>query len=809
MQDYEKLGVFYLGKAYDSNEKKLTDNLILYDSKDLTTHAVCVGMTGSGKTGLCISLLEEASVDNIPTIIIDPKGDMTNLLLSFPDLKPDDFLPWINKSDAETKGMSPQDYAAKQSELWKSGLEKWGQSGERIKRWKESANFAIYTPGSNAGLPISILKSFDAPSKELLEDSDLFSERISATVTGLLGLLGITADPLRSREHILLSNILKYYWEQGQNLNLEKLIQSVQSPPITKIGAFDVESFYPSKDRFDLAISLNNLLSAPGFQSWFEGEALDIDNLLFTPKGKPGVSIFYIAHLSDPERMFFVSMLLNQIISWMRKQSGTTSLRALLYFDEIFGYFPPTANPPSKKPMMTLLKQARAFGLGVVVATQNPVDLDYKALSNIGTWFIGRLQTERDRDRLLDGLEGATAEGGKAFNRKEISNIISNLDKRVFYLHNVHENKPEVFQTRWAMSYLAGPLSRTQVKELMQNYHPEESVAIKSSPTLMKPDLELSSIPPALPPDIKPLYIPVRGSDEPDSKLVYKPFLFGHADVHFSDLKKGIELEDSLRLLTQVTADIIPVNWEDASVIDLDTSDLSKAAESNGGFEVLPSSASDKKNYKEWEDKFKDHIFRNHKLELLKSPSLKETSKPLESERDFRIRIGQVSREQRDEWMIKLREKYSKQTASLESKIRTAEEKISREESQAQQQKLQTAINIGSTLLGAFLGRKTVSTSTVGRAGASMRSASRAMKESQDVKRAAENLEILKQQLADLEIKFQEEVDAYSEKLDISNEVFETVSMRPKKTDISVKLVNFVWAPYWKYDDNTSIPAWE
>jgi DNA helicase HerA-like ATPase len=392
MEDFEKLGVFYLGRPYDMNSKAPKDGLLLYNSKDLLTHAVCIGMTGSGKTGLCVCLLEEAVLDNIPAIVIDPKGDIADLLLTFPELKAEDFAPWINEEDALKKGLSSQEYAAQQAEIWTKGLTSWGQDGKRIKRMRDIADFVIYTPGSKAGIPISILKSFSSPPPQIIEDEELLQERVNSTSTSLLGLLGIEADPLRSREHILLSNILMNAWNKNEDLNLSRLIQQIQTPPMAQIGVLSIESFYPSRERFELAMQLNNLIAAPGFQLWMEGEALDIDLLLHDPGGKPKVSIFYVAHLNDAERMFFISLLLNQIVSWMRTQTGTTSLRALVYMDEVFGYLPPIANPSSKKPLLTLLKQARAFGVGLVLATQNPVDLDYKGLSNTGTWFIGRLR---------------------------------------------------------------------------------------------------------------------------------------------------------------------------------------------------------------------------------------------------------------------------------------------------------------------------------------------------------------------------------------------------------------------------------
>ncbi|MGB7158495.1 MAG: hypothetical protein WBD40_10550, partial [Tepidisphaeraceae bacterium] len=464
--DYEKLGMFYLGRSYDLAQRKPNEELVLYDSKDLVTHAVCVGMTGSGKTGLCIGLLEEAAIDGIPAILIDPKGDLANLALTFPELRPEDFQPWINEDDARRKGLTPADYAARQADAWRKGLESWGQSTDRIKKFRDAADVVIYTPGSSAGIPVSIMKSFAAPDASILEDGELLQERVRTTATSLLSLLGIDADPVQSREHILLSTLLNNAWQNGSDLDLAALIGQIQSPPIARIGVLDLDSFFPAKDRFALAMRLNNLLAAPGFENWMKGEALDISSILYTPAGKPKLAIFSIAHLADAERMFFVSLLLNQIVGWMRTQTGTTSLRAIVYMDEIFGYFPPVANPPSKPPLLTLLKQARAFGVGVVLATQNPVDLDYKGLANAGTWFIGRLQTERDKMRVLEGLEGAAASAASNFDRQRMEQTLAGLGNRVFLMNNVHEDGPEVFESRWVMSYLRGPLTRDQIRKL-------------------------------------------------------------------------------------------------------------------------------------------------------------------------------------------------------------------------------------------------------------------------------------------------------------------------------------------------------
>jgi hypothetical protein len=480
-EQFEKLGAFYLGRPYDPVEKAAQPGLILYDSKDLVTHAVCVGMTGSGKTGLCIDLLEEAALDGVPAIAIDPKGDLTNLMLTFPELRPEDFRPWINEDDARAKSLSPGDYAAQQAKLWRDGLAAWGEDGDRIRRLKDAADFAIYTPGSSAGIPISIVASFAAPAQGIRDDSELLRDRVTTTASSVLGLLGIAADPIQSREHILIANLLTKAWSAGEGLDLAALIAQIQKPPMARVGALDLESFYPEKERGQLAVKMNNLLASPGFNAWLEGVPLDVGHLLRTESGKPRVAIVSIAHLSEAERMFFVSLLLNQVLDWVRTQSGTTSLRAVLYMDEIFGYFPPVAEPPSKRPLLTLLKQSRAFGLGIVLATQNPVDLDYKGLANTGTWFLGRLQTERDKARVLEGLESASAAAHAELDMGEIDQLLSGLSQRVFLMHNVHEDAPVVFESRWAMSYLRGPLTRDQIKKLMDGKRPAASGVPRAS----------------------------------------------------------------------------------------------------------------------------------------------------------------------------------------------------------------------------------------------------------------------------------------------------------------------------------------
>ena len=819
MQDFEKLGAFYLGRPYDIDKKERKPGLLLYDSKDLVTHAVCVGMTGSGKTGLCIGLLEEAAIDGIPALVIDPKGDLSNLLLNFPKLKGQDFQPWVNEDDALKKGFSTEEYAQQEAETWKKGLRAWHQNGERVKRLRDAADFAIYTPGSTAGLPISILQSFSAPPASILDDTELLGERISTTATSLLSLVGIEADPLQSRDHILLSTILGHVWKQGQDLDLAQLIGHVQNPPVEKIGVLGVESFFPAKDRFTLAMRFNNLLGAPGFSTWLEGQPLDIDQLLYTPEGKPRIAIFSIAHLSDTERMFIVTLLLSQMVSWMRTQSGTTSLRALVYMDEVFGYFPPVKNPPSKAPLLTLLKQARAFGVGTVLATQNPVDLDYKGLGNAGTWFIGRLQTERDMARVLDGLEGAASEAGKAMNRKKMESILSSLGSRIFLMNNVHDDSPEIFETRWALSYLRGPLTRIQIKTLMDPYKRSLVVPqtkIKTSPSPSRPprasetQTKKTGAPrPVLPPEISQFFIPIRTSQPEDTTLIYEARLLASSSVHYVQAKTKLDVERDITTHVASTDNPIPVDWDDAQELEIDSEELEKRPERDSAYTPLSSAASSAKHYKKWEKDFKNWVYRNKTLELWKSSILKVVSKPNETERDFRIRLQQLAHEQRDEDIERLRRKYAPKMATLEERIRRAEQAVEREAEQAKQQKMQTAISFGATLLSAFLGRKTMSRSSMGRATTAIRGVGRAMKEAKDVARAGDTVEALRQRLVDLDAQFQEDKDQLTTQWEEGADDLESIIIRPKKTNISINFVTLAWMPYWQNSSGDMTPAWK
>jgi hypothetical protein len=850
---YEKLASFYLGKQYDVEQGAVGDGLLLYDAKDLCTHAVCVGMTGSGKTGLCVSLLEEAALDGVPAIVVDPKGDLANLLLTFPDLKPDDFLPWVDEGAAIRKGMSVEEFAAYTATMWREGLASWGQEPERITRLREAVDFGLYTPGSTAATPMSVVKSFAAPSAAVLEDGDAFRERIAASTASLMALMGIDGDPLTSREHILVSNLLAHHWKQGQSLDLPGMIRGLQDPPFAEIGVFEVDAFFPPKDRLQLAMRLNNLVASPTFAAWMAGEPLDIQRLLYTPAGKPRVSILSIAHLSDTERMFFLTLLLSELVAWMRSQPGTSSLRALFYMDEVFGYLPPTANPPSKQPLLTLLKQARAFGLGCVLATQNPVDLDYKGLSNAGTWLIGRLQTARDQARVMEGLEGASAAAGKTFDKQQMERTIAGLGSRVFLLNNVHDEAPTVFHTRWAMSYLRGPLTRSQLKILHNELRPAaETAAIASPPggatvsaaaavgempTLTLDDLvvgrspageeppsleglDLSGPPseaptpsaparPELPPDVDERFLAAARPAPKDGRLVYRPALLARGKLHY--VRAGYQTDhwEDLTLLAPLPDPLPDDVWPESGRVD--PAELQLADEPAAGIEFgrAPSQLSGSRTFAGIKNDFVDHLYRNCPLTVYHCPELKLYSQAGETEGEFRTRLTQLAREERDRQSVQLRQSYSKRWETLKEKIKTAEAAVKRESGEFREASFDSAVSMGSSLLDAFLGKKWLSKTNVSKAKTSMKTVGKAAEQRADIAEAKQKLAELEQEQAALQGAFQKEIDALESSLDPARLQLDPLELPPRKNEISVEEMTVAWTPWVLDASGGSQPATE
>ena len=796
----ERLGSFYLGAKYDLDRGKIIEEPINYDARDLTTHAVCLGMTGSGKTGLCICLLEEAALDKVPAIIIDPKGDITNLLLQFPNLDPRDFEPWINIDDARRKGMSVADYAVSVSDTWKKGLGDWGINPERIGQLKNSVEYTIFTPGSEAGIPVSIMSSLASPNLDFNIDGEVIRDRISGVVAALIGLLGLKVDPVRSPEGILLSNIFEFYWSRNEDLTIEKLITSIQKPPFTKLGVFELDAFYPSKDRFQLAMAMNTLIASPSFVSWLKGEALDIDKLLYNAEGKPRHSIFYLAHLSDSERMFIVTLLLENIVTWVRRQQGTTSLRAILYFDEVFGFMPPVAEPSSKKPLMTLLKQARAFGLGVTLVTQNPVDIDYKGLTNTGTWLIGKLQAERDKDKVIEGLRGAIVASGGVGGETDYDLLINKLSSRVFLMHNIHQGPPQVLQSRWAMSYLRGPLTKPQISELMKTRQPLKSFGKPTS--FIKQNADLSSNPPSIDPKITQVYItdpvvgegqssafnqstPTRDSGEP----IYEPRLMAKTAIAYYDKKLGVDRQIADVLLLTPRDEVGP-SWDRAQRVAADKIRYTSYPIGSATYAPFPVQINSAEKIQGYGRSLIDYLLLNSRLRILSHKDLNVTQQLGEDERAFAIRIRDAARERRDSEVSKIQDQYGEKISKLEAKTRSIERSLSSDQEEVQSRKREEYLGVGETVLGFFIGRRR----TTGITTASRR---RRMTEKaqNDVQEKQGKLSDLKKDADELEADLRAAVDKITRKWEnVPNEV-SVLELRPSRSDIRVDLLAIAWAP--------------
>ncbi|GIX00786.1 MAG: ATP-binding protein [Pirellulaceae bacterium] len=820
--DYEKPASFYLGKKFDLTTGTELPEKLLYDAHDLTTHGMCVGMTGSGKTGLCISLLEEAALDGVPVIAVDPKGDIGNLALTFPRLRPEDFAPWIDPGQATAAGQSVEEFAAQEARKWRAGLARYDQDGRRISKLREAAEVTIYTPGSSAGVPLTVLKGFAAPHPKVLADSDSYRDRLSGTAAGILSILGIDADPVTSREHILLTNILDAAWKKGRDLDLPQLIAAIHHPPLDRVGVFDLESFYPTTQRVELAMRMNNLLASPALAGWLEGQSLDVGKLLYTADGKPRVSVISIAHLDDTQRMFFVTLLLTELLAWMRSQAGTSTLRAIFYMDEVYGYFPPTAKPPCKPLMMTLLKQARAFGLGILLATQNPVDLDYKGLSNIGTWFIGRLQTERDKARVMEGLEGVAAHAGEQFSRPEMERLLAGLGSRVFLMNNVHEVGQTIFHSRWAMSYLRGPLNREEIRRLMhssgsesgaisppagggQPHAPTLSTASNTSgaiPSFVaadgteKKENELLAARPVIPGDVPQRFCRPTLTTVEGTPVVYRPALVGMACCHYVRQSAALDTWLDRLLITPASPEVPERPWEKAKVCASQQISLDKNPMPGASFESPPAELLNARHYRRWKSELRDYIYRNLPLELYYCPELDAWSAPFQSEWEARLHWQQKMREHRDTERERILDRYANKLEALRRRIRAAEQRLERERAQYKQAQLSTVLSIGQTVLGALLGNKVRS-----RAATATRGLGRTSQQKVDVRHAAESLEQLQAELLELDQQCQQELDDLAQRFALHNLPVKKVSIACRKGDMRIDLVGLLWLP-WTFTAN-------
>lgn len=819
-----KPGSFYLGRFLDPADGKPAEETLAYDAKDLTTHAVIVGMTGSGKTGLGIVLLEEALLSGVPVLAIDPKGDLTNLLLNFPDFQPADFQPWVNEGDAERAGLSLAEFAAQQAETWQEGLAGSGVTPERMRALKDGSRMTIYTPGSHSGMPVNIVGSLQRPGLDFATESEAIRDEIESFVSSLLGLAGLPADPLASREHILLANLIEHAWSQGQDLDLATLLGQVQQPPIRKLGLMDIDTVFPEKDRNALAMRLNGILAAPSFAPWMEGPPLNIAAMLSTAEGKPSCAIVYLAHLSDEQRAFIVPLLLGNLITWFRGQSGTTDLRALVYMDEVYGFVPPTANPPSKKPILTIFKQARAFGVGMVLSTQNPVDLDYKAISNAGTWLIGRLQTEQDKARLMDGLKSVAG-------NVDIGNLgqqIAGLGKRQFLLHKAGGNQPRLFTTRWAMSYLRGPLTKEQIAPLMKA---AKQALAAAGPVARGTDGSTAttgiaaaaaagaSASTPLPTSPSPL-----GGDE---TTVMPAIAGGYAAYHLSPQATwardvgatggGKRLQAGLLVRTHIHYDDTAAGIDErvawtallhplgkrADVTQLREVALSDedlvAQAPAGAVYVLPEVAVDKAAlFKDVEADVRGYLVRSRKLEVQRNKALKLFAEPSESPADFQARCQVMATDLADDEKARERAKWTAKQAKLEAALRSQQLKVDELERSASAKGQEMWLGTAGTMLGSLLGGRSGSSKLSGMlrgmSGFSGRK-SRADQASARTDAAKEALAARQEELAGLEDEMATALGAIDAKWADAAAQVDVLTIAAEKTDIEVDEVAVLWVP--------------
>ena len=793
------MAAFFLGESVDPAAHTRTGTKIELDPASLTTHAVIVGQTGSGKTGLGLVMIEEALLAGIPTILVDPKGDLSNLCLTFPSLDAASFAPWVEGTDSA--GVAKQ---------WTDGLASWGLDGARIAALRAAADVTVYTPGSSDGVPLNLVGSL-APPPGAVDDEEARIDEVGSVVSGLLALCSIDSDPLSGREHILLTNLLDRAWASGQTIDLATLVGQVQTPPFRKLGVLELEAFFPAKDRMELVLKLNGLLASPSFAAWAKGDPLDIESLLHSPDGRPKASIISIAHLSDEERQFALTTVLSRLVSWMRKQSGTANLRVLLYIDEVFGFVPPTAAPPTKKPILTLLKQARAYGVGVVLATQNPVDVDYKALSNAATWIVGRLQTERDRDRLLDGMRSAA--GGVDID--QLAATISGLAKREFVLHRAGQPKPTVFTSRWTLSYLRGPLTGEQLRRLTKRdvrvTPPAGQTQTLTIPTV--PSAPAPVAPAPVTPAVSDGYVPIapiiaKGTsayflapDAPWAEQVHavrdgtqlEAALIARCSLTFDDAKVGLqETEEWEAVFHPLSRLFDPAS---SVTVDYDDRDLLTQAPVNAVFALPDFPFDDPVWFRNATKLLTDHLIATHALPLRRNEALKLWARVGETEEAFAVRCDAVAQLRADEEAAKIQVTLTTRIAKLNEVIDLAQRRVEEKRSDAKSSRAQELLAGAGDLLGALLGgRKNVRSITRSLGSAAAR-AGRSSSKAERLETAEATVESKNEQLRDLETQLHDDLFAIDAKWDEVGRRITEYPIALERTDVSVRQFCVLWLP--------------
>jgi hypothetical protein len=810
----------YLGKNVDPANYGLTDSVFQLAPERLVQHAVCVGMTGSGKTGLCVSLLEELAIAGVPVIVLDPKGDMANLALAFTDHRAVDFEPWVDASEAQRTGTTVAALAEKTAARWKKGLADWGVDHERVRRFTGGVDVSILTPGSRSGIPVNVLSALRLPDEGTRSDDEALTELVGGTVSALLGLVGVEADPVDDPGHIVLSTILGGAWQAGEDLDIEALVVRLVDPPFAKVGVFPVDSFMPRKDRMKLAMKLNGIVASPSFATWSEGVALDLDALLAPVDGKTPIRVFYTAHLDDAERMFFFAMLLDRVVAWSRRQPGTSALRALVYFDEVFGYLPPyPQNPPTKKPVLTLMKQARAVGVGTMLVTQNPVDVDYKALSNAATWFVGRLQTAQDRERVLDGLLDAAGRLDKGL----VSRWLENLPARTFVVRDAKEDAPRLIQSRWAMSFLRGPLTRTEVERLGQGRRAPAAAPVvtpirasssgptplearipaarpPAEPTFDTDDRPLAAQPPPCPEGFAYRWLDprvvfsARLSDvfggyaeprRPDGQVVWRPAVHARLHFRFDEGRDFLTERDEERLFFPLDG----VGLPPASEPEIEPSDFLPGQPSGGRYEALPAFLDEKRELEALSKRIVEEALRGETDTMYRHTPLRLTSTAGEDRARFEARVAKAVQDKIDERVVKLKQQVDQKVARLEDKRRRLEHDRDRLHAESRAQTATEVVSAAETLFGMFFGSRRTSLSSI----ASKRQ--QTMRANERLGRTDKELADLEREVYELEGQTQDEIDRIRTEEERNLVGIEEIPVRMEKDDARVDAFGIVWVP--------------
>ena len=786
-----------MGREVARTSMALTETPFHLDVDRLTKHAVCFGMTGSGKTGLCVTLLEELNRAGIPLIVIDPKGDMANLMLAFKGLSAKEFTPWIDDAAARSKGLTSEELGAKTANQWREGLERWDIHQSDVSEYVTRSDIQVYTPGSHAGIPVNVLGALSVPSEAVVNDLDALTELATSTVSGLLSLAGLDVSPAVDPAHIVMSQVLLNAWHTGEDLDLESYILRIVDPSFERVGVFSVDTFFPKKDRMKLAMRLNGLIAAPSFGPWREGVALDIQQMLTPSNDKTPVRIFYLAHLNEQQRQFFSALLLSQIVAWSRQQPGTSRLRAMVYFDEVYGYLPPyPKNPPTKSAVLTLMKQARAVGVGTMLVTQNPVDIDYAALSNAGTWMVGRLQTPQDRARVIEGLIASDG----TLQRSDMESLLGELPSRTFVVKSAGETEARLVHSRWAMSFLRGPLTLKEVQRLQPETTPERSNGqpppppplgtFASSGLNQKREGQKSQVPEGW----SEAYLDLTAGSYPKLRHLlhslmlsstsdgWRACIYVTAKMHFDEGRSFKMDVEEHRLVVDT--------GEEVAILDLD-GPIHRVLDGPPPevLAVWPARWSTKSQVKAITRRIKREILREETTMMYQHVPFKVVSRPNEAQEAFAVRVREEALRRADDAIAGMKAKLDREVSRWEEKRHRLQVELSQKRVDAQGQVATEVVSAAETLYGLFLGRR--------RSLASM-----ATRRQQTV-RAQGRVEKIESQIVDYELKLETARDAFLDEMEQIRDAqlselgaISTIEVGLESDDIEISEISALWIPF-------------